>query len=193
MTIRWRPISLLLLLALIAAACDGDGETATTAAEPSTSTTTTAAETTTTTTTTDPGPVGLTAPVVRLPPTGEFIYFVMTDRFDNGDPTNDTGGLGSGTEDADVLRHGFLPTNTGYYHGGDITGLERRLGYLADLGVSSIWITPPFGNRTVQGNGSIAGSSAGYHGYWQTDFTRIDPHLGTNDEMRALGQRLFEV
>ena len=124
------------------------------------------------------GPV---AAPVRRPASGDFIYFVMTDRFENGDPSNDTGGIEGG-----ALDHGYLPEDTGYYHGGDLAGLTARLDYLAGLGVDAIWMTPPFTNRWVQGNGTIEGSSAGYHGYWQTNFDQIDPHLGTEAEMQAL-------
>ena len=71
-------------------------------------------------------------------------------------------------------------TGKGWYHGGDLAGLRARLAYLEDMGVTALWITPPFTNRWVQG------SSAGYHGYWQTDYTQIDPHLGSNAEMIGL-------
>jgi glycosidase len=53
-------------------------------------------------------------------------------------------------------------------------------------------VAPPFTNRIVQGNGTIAGSSAGYHGYWQVDYTTIDPHLGTNAELRGLADAAHE-
>jgi glycosidase len=173
--------------ALMAAACTGSsGDTSTTApptsATAAATTTTTAASTTTTTT---PDLAGVVAPPVRSPVTEESFYFLMTDRFENGDPSNDTGGDPGGATEADVLRHGFLPTDTGFYQGGDFAGLADRLDYIEALGVSSIWLTPPFGNRTVQGNGTIDGSSAGYHGYWQIDYGAPDSHLGTTDELRA--------
>ena len=97
---------------------------------------------------------------------------MMTDRFADGSDANDQGGA---TGDRSV--HGYDPTGKGWYHGGDLAGLRSRLGYLEDMGVTALWITPPFTNRWVQG------SSAGYHGYWQTDYTQIDPHLGSNAEM----------
>jgi pullulanase-type alpha-1,6-glucosidase len=119
--------------------------------------------------------------------TRERFYFVMTDRFENGDHTNDTGGYeippGTAPED-ERLIHGFDPTDKGFYHGGDIAGLIDRLDYIADLGTTAIWLTPSFKNRPVQGSGDDI--SAGYHGYWITDFTQIDPHLGTNDELDEL-------
>ncbi|TDD71963.1 pullulanase-type alpha-1,6-glucosidase [Jiangella aurantiaca] len=117
--------------------------------------------------------------------TDERFYFVMADRFDNGDPANDTGGHGvpPGAEEPRLV-HGHDPADKGFYHGGDLAGILRRLDYIEDLGTTAIWLTPSFMNRPVQGSG--ADVSAGYHGYWITDFTRIDPHLGTNDELRRL-------
>ncbi len=115
---------------------------------------------------------------LRTPLTRERFYFVMADRFANGDRSNDTGGL-EGTR----TDHGFDPTDKGFFHGGDVAGLTRRLDYIEGLGTSAIWLTPSFANRPVQGTGENA--SAGYHGYWVTDFTRIDPHFGTNAELEA--------
>ncbi|WP_330474393.1 pullulanase-type alpha-1,6-glucosidase [Terrabacter sp. C0L_2] len=111
--------------------------------------------------------------------TKERFYFVMADRFANGDTANDKGGLTGGP-----LSTGFDPTNEGFYHGGDLKGLTGKLDYIKGLGTTAIWLTPSFKNRAVQGSGSDA--SAGYHGYWITDFTQIDPHLGTNGDMKAL-------
>lgn len=126
------------------------------------------------------GDADLVPPSLREPLTDERFYFVMADRFANGDPTNDTGGSTSG----DRLDHGFDPTDKGFYHGGDLAGIMDRLDYIESLGTTAIWLTPSFENRPVQGSGDDV--SAGYHGYWVTDFTRIDPHLGTNEEMKAL-------
>ncbi len=180
-----RPISAglrtgFLVLALIAAACTSSDATEDTA-EPTASIETTVAAPAETTTKLPPGPeVGPVAAPVRHPATARPIYFVMPDRFENGDPTNDTGGIDGGP-----LDHGFLPTDRGFHHGGDLAGLTARLDYLEGLGVGAIWITPPFTNRAVQGNGTIEGSSSGYHGYWQIDWDRVDPHLGTEAEMQA--------
>jgi glycosidase len=111
--------------------------------------------------------------------TKERFYFVMADRFANGSTANDTGGL-TGSR----METGFDPTDKGFYHGGDLKGLTSKLDYIKGLGTTAIWMTPAFKNRPVQGTGTDA--SAGYHGYWITDFTQIDPHLGTNDDMKAL-------
>jgi alpha-amylase len=114
---------------------------------------------------------------LRAPVTGENFYFVMADRFENGSTANDQGGLG-----ADPQVSGFQPTHKGYYHGGDLKGLLNRIDYIRDLGTTAIWLTPSFKNKAVQPEDS----SAGYHGYWITDFTQIDPHLGTNQDLKAL-------
>lgn len=111
--------------------------------------------------------------------TTEQFYFVMTDRFANGDPSNDTGGLVG-----DRLTTGYDPRHPGFYHGGDLAGVMAQLDYIQGLGTTAIWLTPAFVNKPVQGTGENA--SAGYHGYWITDFTQIDPHLGSNDEMKQL-------
>ncbi|WP_158277240.1 pullulanase-type alpha-1,6-glucosidase [Serinibacter arcticus] len=121
----------------------------------------------------------IVAEPVRQEGADETFYFVMADRFANGDTTNDTAGIAG-----DRLAHGFDPTDKGFYQGGDLAGLHENLDYIEGLGVSAIWLTPSFENRPVQGEG--AGASAGYHGYWITDFTQIDPHLGTNAELEAL-------
>ena len=111
--------------------------------------------------------------------TRERFYFLMADRFANGDSANDSGGLTGGP-----LQTGLDPTDKGYYHGGDLRGLIQRLDYIKGLGTTAIWLTPSFKNRPVQGSGDDV--SAGYHGYWITDFTQIDPHLGTNAELKEL-------
>ncbi|WNV83278.1 pullulanase-type alpha-1,6-glucosidase [Umezawaea sp. Da 62-37] len=111
--------------------------------------------------------------------TGERFYFVMPDRFANGDPRNDRAG-----QPDDRLKSGFDPADKGFYHGGDLAGLRDELGYLDGMGITAIWMTPMFRNQWVQGAGADA--SAGYHGYWTTDFTSLDPHFGTTQEMRQL-------
>ncbi len=108
----------------------------------------------------------------------EVVYFVLPDRFANGDPTNDRGGL-----EGDHLTHGFDPTQKGFYHGGDLAGLTEKLDYIEGMGVTAIWFAPVFKNKPVQGDPGQ--ESAGYHGYWVTDFTSIDPHFGTNEEFEA--------
>ena len=113
------------------------------------------------------------------PPEDEIIYFLLPDRFENGDPSNDRGGL-----KGDRLKTGFDPTSKGFYHGGDLKGLLSRLDYIQGLGATAIWVAPIFKNKPVQG--APGQESAGYHGYWVTDFTRVDPHFGTNADFKAL-------
>ena len=110
--------------------------------------------------------------------TEEIIYFVLPDRFANGNPANDRGGLRG-----DRLKHGFDPTSKAFFHGGDLQGLAARLDYIQALGATAVWLTPVFKNKPVQG--APGQQSAGYHGYWITDFTRVDPHLGDEAQMQA--------
>jgi len=109
------------------------------------------------------------------------IYFVMPDRYANGSPANDRGGL---TGSRSVT--GYDPADPGWYHGGDLAGLtgtcaDRRTGLarLKSLGFTAVWVTPVIAQQTVQAD------SAAYHGYWGLDFTRVDPHLGTNADFEA--------
>ena len=131
-----------------------------------------------------PGPAtaadkALAGSSLRTALTREQFYFLMADRFANGSTANDQGGL-TGSR----LETGYDPTDKGFYHGGDLAGVTQKLGYIKSLGTTAIWLTPTFKNQPVQGTGADA--SAGYHGYWITDFTQIDPHLGTNAEMKTL-------
>jgi neopullulanase len=111
-------------------------------------------------------------------PEQEVVYFVLPDRFENGDPKNDKGGL-----KGDRLVTGFDPAAKGFYHGGDLKGLTAKLDYIQGLGATAIWFAPIFKNKPVQG--PKGDESAGYHGYWVTDFTQVDPHFGTAAEFKA--------
>lgn len=132
----------------------------------------------------DAGIAELATPSLRSPIAADSFYFVMTDRYRDGDPANNRGGRSGGSD-----ATGFDPTSNGYYHGGDLAGLTGRcdpsdpaddgLARIKRLGFTAVWITPPFVQRTVQG------SSAAYHGYWFLDLTRPDPHLGTEAEFAA--------
>jgi glycosidase len=111
-------------------------------------------------------------------PEDEVIYFLLPDRFENGDTSNDMGGLRG-----DRLATGFDPTHKGFFHGGDLKGLTMRLDYIQGLGATAVWLSPIFKNKPVQG--PKGQESAGYHGYWVMDFTRVDPHLGTDADFKA--------
>ncbi|MFD8970159.1 pullulanase-type alpha-1,6-glucosidase [Streptomyces sp. NPDC059568] len=126
-----------------------------------------------------PSDARLAAEPVRHDLTREQFYFVLPDRFANGDPANDRGGL-TGSR----LETGYDPTDKGFYQGGDLKGLTGKLDYIKGLGTTAIWLAPIFRNKPVQGEGKDA--SAGYHGYWITDFTQVDPHFGTNAELATL-------
>ena len=96
----------------------------------------------------------------------DVLYLITPDRFANGDPGND---------DLDTVK--AIRTRPNSRHGGDLAGVSRRLDYLKDLGVSTIWLNPIQENR-------IRGGS--YHGYAITDFYRVDPRFGSNSEFRSL-------
>ncbi|MEU5216266.1 pullulanase-type alpha-1,6-glucosidase [Streptomyces sp. NPDC020807] len=126
-----------------------------------------------------PSDKALAAQPARQDLTREQFYFLLPDRFANGDTGNDRGGLvGSRTET------GFDPSDKGFYQGGDLKGVTERLDYIKGLGTTAIWLAPIFKNKPVQGVGKDA--SAGYHGYWITDFTQVDPHFGTNEDLEKL-------
>jgi glycosidase len=102
-----------------------------------------------------------------------FIYQVLLDRFFDGDHTNDNPASAPGLYDA---RH----QNWKLYWGGDLKGLTEKIPYIAGLGATAIWISPPVENvATGPDYGDGNGPQAGYHGYWAIDDYRIDPHLGT--------------
>ncbi|MGW5173018.1 pullulanase-type alpha-1,6-glucosidase [Streptomyces sp. NPDC004082] len=126
-----------------------------------------------------PSDARLAAEPARHDATREQFYFVLPDRFANGDTANDRGGL-TGSR----LATGYDPTDKGFYQGGDLKGLTKKLDYIKGLGTTAIWMAPIFKNQPVQGTGADA--SAGYHGYWITDFTQVDPHFGTNKDLETL-------
>ncbi|MCM2680346.1 alpha-amylase [Echinimonas agarilytica] len=104
------------------------------------------------------------------------VYFVMTDRFNNGDPSNDNS-YGR-TQDGDK--------EIGTFHGGDLKGLTQKLDYVADLGMTAIWITAPY----EQVHGWVGGGNNGdfkhyaYHGYYVMDYTKLDANMGTNEDLQ---------
>jgi glycosidase len=105
----------------------------------------------------------------------------MTDRYANGDPSNDRGGV-PGLPSVT----GYEPADIGWYHGGDLEGLtgtctdtKNGLARIKGLGFTAVWLTPVVVQRWVQGD------SAAYHGYWGLDFTKVDPHLGSDADFAA--------
>ncbi len=112
-------------------------------------------------------------------PQDEIVYFLLPDRFENGDPSNDRGGL-----KGDRLKTGYDPASKAFYNGGDFKGVMKRLDYIQSLGATAVWLAPVFKNKPVQGD--KGNESSGYHGYWITDFTHVDPHFGTDAEFKQL-------
>lgn len=113
----------------------------------------------------------------------EIIYMIMTDRFFDGDPSNNNPENIDGSYDKDHLEA---------YHGGDIKGIIEKVPYLKDLGVTTLWITPIVKNTDTSMMADKDGKQYGYHGYWASDFTRIDPHLGTEEDLKELIDILHE-
>ena len=107
------------------------------------------------------------------------IYFAVTDRFFDGDASNnDAYGVG----DYNTGKKGGSS-----YHGGDFAGLNQKLDYLKDLGVNTIWITPIVENiKEDQHDKETDTATYGYHGYWASDFTKLNGHLGTEEQFEAL-------
>jgi len=132
---------------------------------------------------------GVALPTQRASAPGERFYFLLADRFANGDPSNDDAVVADNrrpdvvTHPTDPAASGYDPTKMGFYQGGDLQGVIDRLDYIKGLGATAIWISPPFVNMPV------SQGSAGYHGYWITDFTHIDPHLGGDAAMERLIQQ----
>lgn len=107
------------------------------------------------------------------------VYFMMTDRFFDGNESNNT------ASGADTYGD-----NPGLYHGGDFAGVTAKLDYLQDLGVNTIWITPIVENIkgvavTDEGSKDVPYNAA-YHGYWASDFTKLNPTLGTTGEFETM-------
>lgn len=107
------------------------------------------------------------------------VYFMMTDRFFDGNESNNT------ASGADTYGD-----NPGLYHGGDFAGVTTKLDYLQNLGVNTIWITPIVENIkgvavTDEGSKDVPYNAA-YHGYWASDFTKLNPTLGTTGEFETM-------
>ncbi|MGB5720542.1 MAG: alpha-amylase family glycosyl hydrolase, partial [Woeseiaceae bacterium] len=117
----------------------------------------------------------------------EAVYFIVTDRFVDGDPANnfpDQGGVERGTFDRPIRVADSAPANIGYL-GGDFRGVLDNADYIADMGFTAIWLTPivdnpdeAFTGGTAPGEGgSNDYGKTGYHGYWGVNFFALDEHL----------------
>ena len=110
---------------------------------------------------------------------GANVYFLLTDRFKNGDSSNDVNF--NRTEKAAVLR-GF--------EGGDLRGVIQKIdqNYFSDLGINAIWMTPLVEQiHGVTNEGT--GKTYGFHGYWAKDWTELDPNFGTKDDLKELVEK----
>lgn len=111
-------------------------------------------------------------------------YFVLTDRFKNGDTKNDHSYYRQNADNNDTLKSGY--NNVATFHGGDIVGLTQELDYINGLGVNAIWITAPY----EQAHGWCTGGGKGFphyafHGYYTQDWTYMDQNMGTIEEFRT--------
>ncbi len=99
----------------------------------------------------------------------DVLYLIMPDRFANGDPSNDQIPM--------RMEYKVDRNNPSGRHGGDLKGISDKLDYLSDLGVTAIWLNPVLENDMEGGS---------YHGYATTDYYRVDPRFGTNEEYKQL-------
>ncbi len=121
----------------------------------------------------------------------EQFYLLLPDRFADGSPANDRGGL-----TGDRTATGYDPTDKNFFQGGDLRGVIDHLDYIKGLGTTALWLAPVFKNKPVTvRDGKTIGN---YHGYAITDFTRVDPHFGTEadlteliDKAHAKGMKVF--
>ena len=104
----------------------------------------------------------------------QVIYFMMTDRFYNGDVSNDQEVVGDVTNPR------------GLYRGGDFKGVTAKLDYLKELGVDSIWLTPIVENIHQNVGSATDGEYYAYHGYWALNFEELNPHLGSLADFHEL-------
>ncbi|HEY0503248.1 MAG TPA: alpha-amylase family glycosyl hydrolase [Lysobacter sp.] len=105
----------------------------------------------------------------------QIVYFLMLDRFDDGDPGNNDQGTGE-----------FDPADGARFSGGDLAGVAQRVDYIKGLGATAVWITPPVANQWWNNHARYGG----YHGYWARDFKAVDPHFGTLDDYRRVSRAL---
>jgi len=107
----------------------------------------------------------------------QIIYFILTDRFNDGDVSNNSMGFGE-----------YNPNDLDYYSGGDLKGVTDKIDYIKNLGMTAVWITPPVANKWIDNTINVAG----YHGYWGRNFKTVDEHLGTLDTYKKLSNSLHE-
>ena len=117
-------------------------------------------------------------PVLQVPSPDwrdQIIYFVMIDRFNDGDPSNNDQGAGE-----------YNPADHKRYSGGDLKGIQQQLDYVQGMGATALWITPPVANQWYDPYVDYSG----YHGYWARDFAKVDEHYGTLSDYQDLSKAL---
>lgn len=105
----------------------------------------------------------------------QIIYFVMIDRFNDGNSSNNNQGVGE-----------FDSTQNSKYSGGDLIGLENKISYIKNLGATAVWITPPVAHQWW----SITSNYGGYHGYWAENLMAVDKHFGSLEDYKNLSRAL---
>ena len=118
------------------------------------------------------------APLLHVPSPDwrdQIVYFLLTDRFADGDPKNNDQGRGE-----------YDPKDRNLYSGGDLEGIREKLDYIKGLGATAVWLTPPVANVWYD----PVLKMAGYHGYWAEDFKKVDAHMGTLEDYRKLSSAL---
>ena len=105
----------------------------------------------------------------------QIIYFVMIDRFNDGNPGNNNQGIGE-----------FDPSRNSAYSGGDLTGIQNKISYIKNLGATAVWITPPVAHQWW----SVSSNYGGYHGYWGENLMAVDKHFGNLQDYKNLSKAL---
>jgi len=171
--------ALWVMIALGSGACGDDDTTSKDTADTGPGETADTTTTETSPTDVEPDADAEVAPLLLHVPSPDWreqvIYFVFTDRFEDGDPTNNDQGAGE-----------YDPTKTSHYSGGDLQGIIDRLDYIQTMGATAVWITPPVANMWWDPLAEFGG----FHGYWARDFSKVDEHQGTLATYRALSDAL---
>jgi glycosidase len=105
----------------------------------------------------------------------QIIYFVMIDRFNDGNSSNNNQGAGE-----------YDPSQNSKYSGGDLLGLENKISYIKNLGATAVWITPPVAHQWW----SASSNYGGYHGYWAENLMAVDKHFGSLEDYKSLSRAL---
>lgn len=107
----------------------------------------------------------------------QIIYFLMIDRFADGEPENNDQGANE-----------YNPKLESHFNGGDLQGIIDNLDYIQNLGATAVWLTPPVANQWW----SSAVNYGGYHGYWAVDFSQVDPHFGDLQTYQQLSHQIHQ-